>query len=153
MKWTTLTAVALLARDSAAQNMLRFACSQLVVERSDPLIMPGVYPTPHVHQIVGGNSFNVSMPIGSHDLATQSTCSSCSFPQDKSNYWTAAMYFRDRQGRYKRVPQIGNGGPQGQLINDGGLAMYYIPSGSTTAFAPVSSKHQHFLLQQDARFC
>lgn len=33
-----------------------------------------------------------------------------------------------------RVPQIGNGGPQGKLINDGGLDVYYIPSGKTTAF-------------------
>jgi hypothetical protein len=33
-----------------------------------------------------------------------------------------------------RVPQIGNGGPQGKLINDGGLDIYYIPSGKTTAF-------------------
>ena len=30
--------------------------------------------------------------------------------------------------------QIGNGGPQGKLINDGGLDVYYIPSGKTTAF-------------------
>jgi hypothetical protein len=48
------------------------------------------------------------------------------------------MFFRGRDGRYHRVPQIGNGGPQGQLINDGGMAIYYIPSGQTTAYAPVS---------------
>jgi hypothetical protein len=35
---------------------------------------------------------------------------------------------------HSRVPQIGNGGPQGKLINDGGLDVYYIPSGKTTAF-------------------
>ena len=63
MQWATLTAVAaLLAQNVNAQgNMLRFACSQLVVERTDPLVNPGMKYTPHLHQIVGGNSFNVSM--------------------------------------------------------------------------------------------
>jgi hypothetical protein len=37
--------------------MLRFECSQLVVERLDPLVNPGSAPSPHLHQIVGGNSF------------------------------------------------------------------------------------------------
>ncbi|KAK2812012.1 hypothetical protein FQN50_001721 [Emmonsiellopsis sp. PD_5] len=136
MQWASLAAVALLAQHSAAQNMLRFACSQLVVDRVDPLVNPGVVYSPHLHQIVGGDSFNISMPTESHDLPGQSTCTSCSFTQDKSNYWTAVMFFKSNNGSYHRVPQIGNGGPQGQLINDGGLDVYYIPSGQTTAFAP-----------------
>ncbi|PGH09651.1 hypothetical protein AJ79_05617 [Helicocarpus griseus UAMH5409] len=137
MQWTSLAALALLAQHAAAQfNMLRFACSQLVVDRVDPLVNPGMTYTPHLHQIVGGDSFNVTMEPVEHDLAGQSTCTSCSFAQDLSNYWTAVMFFRSNNGSYHRVPQIGNGGPQGQLINDGGLAIYYIPSGQTTAFAP-----------------
>ncbi|KAF1958869.1 hypothetical protein CC80DRAFT_524269 [Byssothecium circinans] len=133
MQWVTLAAAALFAQNVAAQNMLRFACSQLVVERTDPLVNPGMKYTPHLHQIVGGNSFNVSMDPN-NDPAKLSTCTSCSFVQDKSNYWTAVMFFKAKNGTYTRVPQTGNGGPQGKLINKGGLDVYYIPSGKTTAF-------------------
>jgi hypothetical protein len=133
MQWATLVAAALFANNAAAQNMLRFACSQLVVERTDPLVNPGMKYTPHLHQIVGGNSFNVTMDPA-NDPATLSTCTSCSFNQDKSNYWTAVMFFKAKNGTYHRVPQVGNGGPQGKLINKGGLDVYYIPSGKTTAF-------------------
>jgi hypothetical protein len=132
--WATLAAVALLAQQASAQNMLRFACSQLTVDRVDPIVNPGMRYTPHLHQIVGGNSFNITMDPAGHDLAGQSTCTSCSFKEDFSNYWTAFMFFKNKNGEYKRVPQVGNGGPQGKLINDGGLDLYYIPSGKVTAF-------------------
>ncbi|KAM7215570.1 protein of unknown function (DUF1996) domain containing protein [Rhypophila decipiens] len=133
-QWASLATLALLANGAAAQNMLRFACSQLVVDRVDPLVNPGMRYTPHLHQIVGGNSFNLTMDPVAHDLAAQSTCTSCSFVQDLSNYWTAVMFFKAKNGTYQRVPQVGNGGPQGQLINKGGLDIYYIPSGKVTAF-------------------
>ncbi|KAI0206595.1 hypothetical protein F4808DRAFT_466616 [Astrocystis sublimbata] len=134
MQLKALAAAALLAQNAAAQfNMLRFACSQLVVDRIDPLVNPGMTYTPHLHQIVGGNSLNVTMDPTTHDLAA-STCTSCSFKQDKSNYWTAVMFYKAKNGTYKRVPQTGNGGPQGKLINKGGLDVYYIPSGKVTAF-------------------
>lgn len=137
MYWTSLAAAALLGQNVAAQNMLRFACSQLVVERTDPLVNPGMTYTPHLHQIVGGNSFNVTMDPATHDLAGQSTCTSCTFKEDLSNYWTAVMFFHHKNGSYIRVPQVGNGGPQGHLVQDGGLDVYYIPSGKTTAFQKV----------------
>lgn len=137
-QWASLAAaVALLANGAAGQgNMLRFACSQLVVDRVDPLVNPGIRYTPHLHQIVGGNSFNLTMTPVEYDLAKRSTCTSCSFTQDKSNYWTAVMFFKHKNGSYIRVPQVGNGGPQGKLINDGGLDVYYMQrsSGKVTAF-------------------
>lgn len=66
MFWKTITLVALLVRDTSAQvqgsaDFLRFGCSQLVIERIDPLVTPGANPSPHTHQIVGGNSFNTSV--------------------------------------------------------------------------------------------
>ena len=85
MKWNLLVA-ALAAQHASAQNMLRFACSQLVVERTDPLVNPGIKYTPHLHQIVGGNSFNITMDPATHDPAALSTCTSCSFVEDLSNY-------------------------------------------------------------------
>jgi hypothetical protein len=48
------------------------------------------------------------------------------------------MFFKHKNGSYHRIPQVGNGGPQGQLINKGGLDVYYIPSGKVTAFKAVS---------------
>lgn len=143
MQWASLAAVALFSQNVAAQgSMLRFACSQLTVDRIDPLVNPGSTYTPHLHQIVGGNSLNVTMDPSNHDPAALSTCTSCNFKEDLSNYWTAVMFFKAKNGTYKRVPQVGNGGPQGQLINNGGLDVYYIPSGKTTAFKPVSQHVQ-----------
>jgi hypothetical protein len=133
-----LTAIALLAQYAAAQNMLRFACSQLVVDRVDPIVQPGTPYAAHLHQIVRGNSFNLTMDPTTHDLPSLSTCTSCTFKEDFSNYWTAVMFFKSKNGSYTRVPQVGNGGPQGQLQNKGGLDVYYIPSSKTTAFKPVS---------------
>ena len=38
----------------SASALLRFSCSQLVVERLDPLVNPGVVGSPHLHQVIGG---------------------------------------------------------------------------------------------------
>jgi len=66
MFWKCIVAAALLAQGAVAQNvnvgkLLRFACSQLVIERIDPIVNPGVLPSSHTHQVVGGNSFNVTV--------------------------------------------------------------------------------------------
>jgi hypothetical protein len=62
--------------------MMRFACSQLTIERLDPLVNPGLIGSPHTHQIVGGNSFQAEMKPGEHDLVTKSTCTTCTFSED-----------------------------------------------------------------------
>lgn len=71
------------------------------------------------------------------DIAELATCTTCSFDQDFSNYWTANVYFRARNGSYKRVPQMVN-----ELIGDanGGITVYYTAPGpnTVTAFKPVS---------------
>lgn len=122
MQWITLfaTTVALIAPNVDA--MLRFSCSQLVVERLDPLVTPGQNPSPHVHQVVGGNAFNTTMNP-SLDLPSLSTCTTCTFADDFSNYWTANLYFRARNGTFKRVPQMA-----GQFLEpaSGGITVYYI---------------------------
>jgi hypothetical protein len=56
MLWSSAL-LALFARNIAAQSnygsnlFLRFGCSQLVVERTDPLVTPGLNPSPHMHQV------------------------------------------------------------------------------------------------------
>ncbi|GAP93454.2 hypothetical protein SAMD00023353_12400110 [Rosellinia necatrix] len=116
-------AVALLGQGATGQQMMRFSCSQLTIERLDPLVNPGVVLSPHVHQVVGGNSFRASMSPAWHDPVAASTCTSCTFAEDFSNYWTAVMYFRARNGTYRRVPQFANVG----LRAVGGVTVYYIP--------------------------
>jgi hypothetical protein len=87
MKYLKLTAFAL-ASAANAQNvsrgaaMMRFACSQLTVERLDPLVNPGVVGSPHTHQIVGGNSFQPEMKPLEYDMVEKSTCTTCTFSED-----------------------------------------------------------------------
>lgn len=59
-----------------------------------------------MHQIVGGNSFNATMTT--EDVSAGADCTTCAFSEDLSNYWTANMYFKARNGTFKRVPQKGN---------------------------------------------
>ncbi|KAI0878151.1 hypothetical protein GGS24DRAFT_509172 [Hypoxylon argillaceum] len=119
--------------------LLRFSCSQLVVERLDPLVNPGVTGSPHLHQIIGGNAFKPSMDPATVDIPSQATCTTCTFAEDFSNYWeqTAVLYFQARNGTFKRVPQKGNVGFE---ASKGGMTVYYTPvisgQGKVTAFKP-----------------
>ncbi|KAK0658692.1 hypothetical protein QBC41DRAFT_237847 [Cercophora samala] len=116
------------------------SCSQLVRDRIDPLVNPGLLGTHHIHQIVGGNSFNTTMPPLTSSPAALSTCTTCTFTDDFSNYWTAIMYFRARNGSYHRVPQLGS--LYHEAAREGGMTIYYFPQfvspkpGTIKAFAP-----------------
>lgn len=153
MQWSTLAvALALAAQDvygappallEKKQNsaaLMRFECSQLVFERIDPLVQPGALPSAHLHQVVGGNSFNASMPPVDFDPAQKSTCTTCTYADDFSNYWTASLFFKAPNGTFKRVPQMTNLGLKGK---NGGMTIYYNSpyDGKTkvTAFKPVSN--------------
>ena len=104
----------LMARQFAQAAMMRFQCSQLVFDRIDPLVQPGQTPSTHMHQIVGGNSFNATMKSVDYDPSTKSSCTTCDFSEDFSNYWTANLYFKARNGTFKRVPQMVNLGLEGR---------------------------------------
>jgi hypothetical protein len=111
MLWNSLAGLALVGPTYA---LIRFGCSQLVVDRLDPLVEPGNAPSVHLHQIIGGNSFVPDMSPDVHDPPVMSTCTTCQPADDFSNYWTASLYFRARNGTYKRVSQKGNSGFEGQ---------------------------------------
>ncbi|KAK4039896.1 hypothetical protein C8A01DRAFT_16172 [Parachaetomium inaequale] len=122
-------------------TMLRFGCHQLVIDRIDPLVNPGAIPSPHQHQIVGGDAFNASMRLS--DISASSSCTTCSYSDDFSNYWTSNLYFGARNGSYKRVPQIPNhtdwdGLDEFTPRTNGGLVAYYVSPGKSevTAFKP-----------------
>ncbi|PKS07414.1 hypothetical protein jhhlp_006017 [Lomentospora prolificans] len=116
MKWFPIVS-ALVAPSQAA---LRFGCSTLTIQRLDPLVEPGAVPSAHLHQIVGGNAFNATME---GDVGERGTCTTCTFTEDFSNYWTAVMFFKHPNGTYQRVPIMQNTAlPNG--IN-GGMTVYY----------------------------
>jgi len=118
MKWLSLA----LGLAAPADAYLRFGCATLSVQRPDPIVDPGRVPSSHVHQIIGGNAFNATMDP-KIDIAEKATCTTCSFSEDFTNYWTAVLYFKARNGSYKRVPQYPNA-----LLGDlkGGMTVYYI---------------------------
>ena len=95
------------------------------------------------HHKLEQNAFNATMDPAK-DLPAESTCTTCQFAEDFSNYWTAVLYFRAQNGSYKRVPQLGNN--QFETAK-GGLTIYYMQDaiydrGQTSkvkAFQPVST--------------
>lgn len=95
-----------------------------------------------MHQVVGGNAFNTS--IATTDVSALATCTTCNFADDFSNYWTANLYFKARNGTYKRVPQVPNRllfGDKFTTQTSGGFVVYYVSpgKGKVTAFKPVSA--------------
>lgn len=63
------------------------------------------------------------------DPANRATCTTCVFTEDLSNYWTAVLYFKARNGSYHRVNQYPN-----SLIGNlnGGMTVYYIQNDFST---------------------
>jgi len=72
------------------------------------------------------------------DISTKATCTTCTFSEDFSNYWTAVLFFHHRNGSFHRVPLMGNLGLEKQR---GGMTVYYTApydkKTKVTAFKPV----------------
>lgn len=112
-----------IATATPALAALRFGCETLTVQRLDPVVEPGNAPSAHVHQIVGGNAFNATVDT-TVDVGERATCTTCLYSEDFSNYWTAVLYFRARNGTFKRVRQYANA----PSLHDGqkaGMTIYY----------------------------
>ena len=95
---STATLLASLATLAAAEKTSRtFAVNHfygngpLTMGRMDPIVSPGG-PSGHVHAIQGGSAFNLTM---TDDALLSSNCTSALVKNDKSNYWTPALYFQD----------------------------------------------------------
>jgi hypothetical protein len=52
------------------------------------------------------NAFGALIPEA--DVSTLANCTTCTFSEAFSNYWTANLYLKARNGTYKRVNQIPN---------------------------------------------
>ena len=76
----------------------------LVVGRMDPIVNPGS-ASGHVHAVQGGNAFALDM--SDTQALDGSTCTSSLIKNDKSNYWTPALYFVDpKNGSVEAVPMF-----------------------------------------------
>ncbi|KAG9231139.1 hypothetical protein BJ875DRAFT_498552 [Amylocarpus encephaloides] len=94
-KVSFVSAVSTVAAYSATQRTFAvnhfYGKGPLVEGRMDPIVNPGV-TSGHVHAIQGGNNFALSM---TDTQALESTCTSSLVKNDKSNYWTPSLYFKD----------------------------------------------------------
>ncbi|KAL1961909.1 hypothetical protein VTN77DRAFT_942 [Rasamsonia byssochlamydoides] len=89
------------------------------VARIDPLMAPGKV-SDHVHVVHGSGNFGETADQAS---LRQSNCTSCAVTQDKSAYWTPALYFKYANGTTTLVEQVG-----------GMLAYYLLYGENVTAF-------------------
>ncbi|KAE8147040.1 hypothetical protein BDV25DRAFT_41151 [Aspergillus avenaceus] len=71
--------------------------------RLDPLMDPGKAAS-HVHTIHGPDSFAM---VADMDSLRDSSCTSCAVKQDRSAYWTPAVYFLHDNGTSELVDQVG----------------------------------------------
>lgn len=78
-------------------------CAPLTTYRGDPIIFPGVI-SPHVHAIVGGTRFALSL---TNDQASNAKATTCDKSLDKSNYWQPQLYHQRRDGKFEMVEMQG----------------------------------------------
>lgn len=95
-----LISLATFAATSHATQFFTVHCQQLTVQRSDPIVMPGV-PSGHVHNIVGGTAFWRNESAAE---AVNSTATTCDKMLDHSNYWVPSLYHQNRNGTFSLVP-------------------------------------------------
>lgn len=120
-------AIAILTLTSSASAFWRMPCrARSGLARIDPIVDPGEI-SQHVHAIHGGGNFG---PNANYTDLLDSDCTSCGVYEDKSAYWTPALYFMYANGTTVLVNQVG-----------GMLAYYFLytdgtPNATITPFPP-----------------
>ena len=95
--YSTTTLLAILAATAQANTgrthgVGYFWSAPVVEARMDPIISPGAPQSQHVHTVMGGNGFSVSM---NENDAVNSKCTGSNVLGDKSNYWFPKLFFQD----------------------------------------------------------
>ncbi|KAI1113704.1 hypothetical protein F5Y14DRAFT_203489 [Nemania sp. NC0429] len=123
MNLKALLGVAILGMSSITEAFWRMECrGSTGVARMDPIVEFNKI-SGHAHAVHGSSGFGLS---ATYDDLINGDCTSCAVKQDKSAYWTPAMYFLDAAtGEYSPVPQVG-----------GMLAYYLIRGDNVTAYPP-----------------
>ncbi|OAA43439.1 hypothetical protein BBO_04582 [Beauveria brongniartii RCEF 3172] len=78
-------------------------CKALTVQRTDPIINPGQLST-HVHAVVGGTAYHMSM---SNEDARNAKNTTCDKALDKSNYWQPQLYHQHHDGSFELIKLLG----------------------------------------------
>jgi Domain of unknown function (DUF1996) len=108
--FSKLAPLALLGSLAAAQSspysglyFIQDTGAPLVVDRLDPIMMPGANPGNHLHSIVGPNTFSADV---TYDQLQQANCSTVFVKPDKSVYWLPELFFQHPQNKsFMRVPE------------------------------------------------
>lgn len=89
---------------AAAQGGLFIVhCKPLTVQRTDPIISPGQLSS-HVHAVVGGTGYHMSM---SNDEARDAQNTTCDKALDKSNYWQPQLYHQHHDDSFELIKLLG----------------------------------------------
>jgi len=80
-------------------------CVPLTLQRSDPVVQPGI-ASAHVHSIIGGNAFKRTMGPMDANHANSTTCDKAI---DHSNYWVPQLYHQRQSDKmWEMVPWHGS---------------------------------------------
>jgi hypothetical protein len=86
---------------AAAGGTFTVNCHSLTIQRSDPILNPGV-PGGHLHAVIGGNAFRRSM-VGEFSARDEANATTCDKSKDHSNYWVPYMYHQNPDGKLEMV--------------------------------------------------
>ncbi|XWW94145.1 hypothetical protein V2A60_002087 [Cordyceps javanica] len=78
-------------------------CKALTVQRTDPILSPGELST-HVHAVVGGTGYYMSM---SNEEARNAHNTTCDKALDKSNYWQPQLYHQHNDDSFELIKLLG----------------------------------------------
>ncbi|GAO17093.1 hypothetical protein UVI_02003620 [Ustilaginoidea virens] len=107
-KLKILALLGLVSPEALAQ-LFTVNCAPLTTFRGDPIVFPGVLSS-HVHAVVGGTRFALSL---TNEEARNAKATTCDKVLDKSNYWQPLMYHQRRDGKF-------------EVVEMQGIAAYYI---------------------------
>jgi hypothetical protein len=88
------------AQTVECQGLFTVTCASLTIQRSDPIVNPGV-ASGHVHAVVGGTAFNRTE---TNAQAVNAITTTCDKKVDKSNYWVPQLYHINGDGTFGIVP-------------------------------------------------
>jgi len=79
-------------------------CAPLTIQRSDPVVQPGI-ASGHVHSVIGGNAFRRTMGPMDAPKANETTCDKAI---DHSNYWVPQLYHQRADKMWEMVHWMGS---------------------------------------------
>jgi hypothetical protein len=104
-----------LALIASSQGSLRFGYSSLRIQRINPVVKLAMSHPQISNKSLVENVFAPVRNCSTIDIGKMGSCTTCVFSEDVSNYWTAVLYFKARNGTYKRVPIYGNANLKGNF--------------------------------------